>query len=345
MKSFTKITRTLIFVFFAIAGLYFGRRFLVPITLGCMLAMLLTPISVWLERRNMGRIPATLLPVLLFVMLVATVITLLSWQVAGLVDDANRISSQINRMPGKLQDYIDHTLGISAGTQQQIISSSVGEQITLLVGSVASIIGKSLLVVVYIFLFLYYRNHLRDFVLKLVPQREKQHAEMIINSSGSVSQKYISGIARMVLVLWVMYGVGFSIVGVKHALFFAVLCGILEIIPYVGNITGSLLTAVMAFTQGGPYMALWILAVYGVVQFTQTYLLEPLIVGAKVSINPLFTIIGLIIGDILWGIPGMILAIPLLGIVKILCDNVPGLDAYGFLIGEVKINKKPGKPA
>lgn len=93
-----------------------------------------------------------------------------------------------------------------------------------------------------------------------------------------------------------MYGVDFSIIGIKQALFFAILCGLLEIVPYVGNLTGSLITSVMAFTQGGSSMALWVLAVYGIVQFTQTYFLEPLIVGAKVSINPLCTIMVIIAG-------------------------------------------------
>ncbi len=327
-------------MYLTFAGVYFARSFLVPITLGSMLAMLLTPLCNLLERRGVGKAVSALLSVLLFVILLSAIITLLSWQVAGVVDDANQVSNQINKVPGMLQDYIDRTLGISVGTQQQIISSKVSERIATVIGSLASTFGKSLLVIVYVFLFIFYRNHLRDFVLKLVPEDQKEHTKSIITSGGLVAQKYISGIARMVLVLGVMYGISFSIVGVRHALFFAILCGILEIIPYVGNITGSALTAVMAFTQGGSSMALWILAVYGIVQFTQTYLLEPLIVGAKVSINPLFTIIALIVGDIIWGIPGMILAIPLLGIIKIICDNIPGLEAYGFLIGEVKMKKQ-----
>jgi predicted PurR-regulated permease PerM len=87
-------------------------------------------------------------------------------------------------------------------------------------------------------------------------------------------------------------------------------------------------------------MALWVLAVYAIIQFTQTYLLEPLVVGARVSINPLCTIVIIVAGEMLWGIPGMILAIPMLGIIKIICDSIPELQPYGFLIGEVKTAKK-----
>lgn len=331
-----KLLRGLTFIVLLFAALYFAKGFLVPVTMAAILAMLLTPICSWLERNHAGKILATLLSVLLFVVLVGAVIALLSWQVAGLADDANRLSNQINELPKKLQEYIDHTLGIPVGTQQ-IISSKLGDKIASLLGSLVSLLGKSLLVLVYVFLFIYYRSHLRDFVLRFVSEQDMTQTEKILDSGGLVAQKYISGIARMVVVLWVMYGIGFSVVGVRHALFFAVLCGILEIVPYAGNITGSMLTAVMAFTQGGGNMALWILAVYAIVQFTQSYLLEPLIVGAKVSINPLFTIIVLVVGELLWGISGMILAIPVFGIIKIICDNVPGLEPFGFLIGQVKV--------
>lgn len=334
-----KLLGALIFVVFLFVGLYLAKGFLVPVAMAGILAMLLTPLSIWLERKRTGKVLAALLPVLLFVTVIAAVIALLSWQVAGLAEDANRLSTQINQVPKMLQEYIEHALGISVGTQQQIITSKVGERIASLLGSLVSLIGKSVMVIVYVFLFIYYRGHLREFVLKIVPAHNTAQTEKIIDSSGVVAQEYITGLARMIVVLWIMYGIGFSIIGVRHALIFAVLCGVLEIVPYAGNMTGSFLTAVMAFTQGGGSMAIWVLAVYCVVQFTQGYFLEPLIVGAKVNINPMFTIVGLILGEILWGISGMILAVPLLGITKIICDNIPALEPFGFLIGDVKVRK------
>ena len=139
-----------------------------------------------------------------------------------------------------------------------------------------------------------------------------------------------------------MYGIGFSLVGVKYALFFAVLCGLLEIVPFVGNLIGNLLTILMALSQGGDTnMVIGILVIYFVVQFIQSYILEPLIVGSEVNINPLFTIVGLIGGELVWGIAGMILAIPLLGIAKIIFDHVEPLKPFGALIGEEK--KSPNK--
>ena len=148
--------------------------------------------------------------------------------------------------------------------------------------------------------------------------------------------------ATMIVCLWILYGIGFSIVGIKHAIFFAILCGLLEIIPFVGNLTGTMLTMLMALTQGGgATMVLGVLATYMVVQFVQTYLLEPLVVGAEVNINPLFTILVLVAGEMIWGIAGMVLAIPLLGVFKIISDHIPAMQPYGFLVGEEEAQKGP----
>ena len=162
-----------------------------------------------------------------------------------------------------------------------------------------------------------------------------------MDDSRKVAQKYLSGLAMMIACLWVMYSIGFSIAGVENPIFFAILSGTLEIVPFVGNLVGSLLTAGFALAQGGGLsVALSVLIVYGTVQFLQTYLLEPLVVGRGVNINPLTTIVGLVLMEFLWGIPGMVLAIPLLGITKIVCDHIESLKPYADLIGDHATEKK-----
>src|SRR5690606_22127969 len=107
-----------------------------------------------------------------------------------------------------------------------------------------------------------------------------------------------------------------------------------------GNITGTSITVFGVMAQGGQTdQIIGVIIVYLIVQSIQTYLLEPLIVGEQVNINPLFTIMVLVGGELVWGIAGMVLAIPLLGIVKIICDNIPSLQPYGYLIGTDKKQK------
>ena len=215
--------------------------------------------------------------------------------------------------------------------------------VTGIMSSIMSFLVDTLLVLVYIFLLMFYRRHIKQFILKLVPQEEKPKTTKIIYASSKVAQHYLGGLGMMIVLLWIMYGIGFSMAGVKNAFFFALLCGLLEIIPFIGNLAGTALTLLMALTQGGESnVIIGILITYALVQFIQSYIIEPLVVGAEVNINPLFTIIAIVLGETIWGIPGMILAIPLLGIFKIICDNVASLKPYGFLIGEEKKKKSPG---
>lgn len=227
--------------------------------------------------------------------------------------------------------------------QQQSGGGKMSAAITNAMSSGMGMLVDFILVVVYIFLFLYFRSHIRAFIMKLAPAADQAKARTIIDKSSGVAQKYLTGLAMMIVCLWILYGIGFSIVGVKHAIFFAILCGLLEIVPFIGNITGTGITVIASLAQGGNMnVVIGILIVYAIVQFVQTYILEPLVVGAEVSINPLFTILVLVGGEALWGIPGMVLAIPLLGIVKIICDHVEPLKPYGFLIGEEKKKKSSG---
>jgi len=112
-------------------------------------------------------------------------------------------------------------------------------------------------------------------------------------------------------------------------------------VPFVGNLTGTGLTVIAVMAQGGDgKMVLGVLVTYFLVQFIQTYILEPIVVGEQVNINPLFTIMAIVLGELVWGVAGMILAVPLLGMAKIICDNYPHLQPYGFLIGP----ENPKKP-
>jgi predicted PurR-regulated permease PerM len=221
----------------------------------------------------------------------------------------------------------------------------LSKTIQTLPGAILSFLTDALITLVYLFLFLRFRRHFKRFVIKLVPEPDRRTALDIMHESSSVTQKYLTGMGAMIVSLWVMYGIGFSIVGVKGALFFAVLCGTLELVPFIGNLIGTALTILVSLTQSdgsGGKMVAGIIATYFVVQTVQSYLLEPLVVGRQVKLHPAFTILVIVLGELLWGIPGMALSVPLLGIAKIICDRVPALQPYGYLIGEEENANDPG---
>ncbi len=300
--------------------------------------------SRWLERKKIPKGVSILLCILLFVGIIAGIIWLISWQVTDLASEAGDIENKVRQMKTDVGEYIRKNFGISPQQQEKIITQQARDGSANLSGMgsyIMSLLVDFILVLVYIFLFMYYRGRIKTFILQLVSSQQQSNTESIISDIQKVSQQYITGLGLMIACLWIMYSIGFSIVGVKYAVLFAVICGLLEIVPFVGNLTGNLLTILMVVIQGGGTgMIVGVVITYLLIQFIQTYLLEPLVVGAEVNINPLFTIMVLVIGELIWQIPGMILAIPLLGIVKIVCDHVPALKPYGYLIGATR--KKMG---
>lgn len=319
--------------------LVFAKPFLVPVTFAALLAMLLVPISNWLQKRNINRALAAVLSILTLVTFFAIVFAFVAWQVSDLAEDASKIEQQVTERYQQVQEFVSTKLGISEEKQKEIINKqreqSDGAGIaTSLLSGLGSMVTNALLILVYIFLFLYFRGQLERFVIRIVSKEDEKKAVRVLDRIQKVAQQYLSGMAQMIVGLWIMYGIAFTIIGVKNAVFFAVLCGLLEIVPFVGNLVGNGVTILMAVSQGGgTNMVIGILIAYGIIQFVQSYLLEPLIVGAEVNINPLFTIVGLVAGELIWGIPGMVIAIPLMGVLKIICDNVEYLRPYGELIG------------
>lgn len=346
MPLLSKPIRLLLFAILVVVALYFARDFLIPICFAGLLAMLFLSVCRWLEGKGMGRGLAAFLCLVSFILVIAGVVWLLQWQLSGLLKDVAGIEQRITQQVNKIRQFITNTLGLSQQKQQELLkqqSSGGSGMLNGIMSIVSDTFIKIILVLVYTFLFLYFRGHIKKFILKVSPVDEHRNVLTIIDDSTKVAQHYLTGMAMMIGTLWILYSIGFSLVGVKSPVFFAILCGLLEIIPFVGNLTGTALTVLFSLTQGGSTnIVISILIVYGLIQFIQSYILEPLIVGAKVHINPLFTIIGLVAGELLWGIPGIILAIPLLAIVKIICDHIPSLQPYGFLIGEIRKKKEGG---
>jgi predicted PurR-regulated permease PerM len=138
-----------------------------------------------------------------------------------------------------------------------------------------------------------------------------------------------------VVILSVLNSAGFLILGLKHAILFGVLASVLNIIPYIGVLIGSTLPILMAFlTKDSMSYALGVAGICFFVQFLDNNFITPYVVGSSVSINPLTAIIVLVASALIWGIPGMVLCMPLTGMAKVLCDNIDSLKPYGFLLGE-----------
>lgn len=337
---YNKTWQILLTLFLGVGALIIAKPFLVPVCFAGLMAMLFLPLCRRLENARINRGISAFICVIILAAILTTIIWLISWQVTNITNDLGNLEGKVESLLQHVKDFITRTFGISDEKQQQMLekqSENSGSFIAGISLVLMDVITGLILILVYIFLFLYYRKHIKKFILNIIPKKDDANAADAILSIQKVSQQYLTGMSQMILCLWIMYSIGFSLVGLKNPFFFAILCGLFEIVPFVGNFVGNLLAALMAVTQGGGLsMVIGVLITYSIIQFIQTYLLEPLIVGSGVDINPLFTIMGLVIGELVWGIVGMVLAIPVMAIFKIICDHVPELKPYGILIGREK---------
>jgi len=338
------VIKKLLVLFLFFGGLYFAKDFLMPLTTGGVLATLFLPFCKWMEKKKVPALLAVLICLLLLVAGALAISSIVGWQISGLAENSVLIKQRALSTIADVQVYISKHAGVSIEEQRKILRQQqpvIAQMARGLATSFTGVLSSSLLVLVYMIFLLFYRRHIKQFFLKLAPQNQRTEMNTVVDSVAKVSQQYLIGLLKMIVCLWIMYGIGFSALGVKNALFFAFLCGILEIVPFIGNITGTTITVLVAAAQGAsPMLLAGIVITYGIIQFIQGWVLEPLIVGSQVKINPLFTIIALILGELLWGIPGIFLAIPLIAMFKIVCDNIESMKPYGFLIGETAADTK-----
>jgi predicted PurR-regulated permease PerM len=340
----------LLLIVLVIGILYLGKPVFMPLAIAGILALVFMPLCRWFERKGMNRVVATIFCGFLFSAVMSGILILLIWNIKRIGGDLTAVKENYSRFLFRFRHYMHDGLGIEPPKQKDLMAATVqpdaagvGHVVAIIMQRLIDLIVNMLLILVYMVMLLNLRPRVKEFILKIAPPDTQSKTKMIIIRSVRVVQQYLSGLAIVIGCLWVMYGVGFSILGVRNAIFFAILCGLLEIVPFVGNLTGSTLTSLMALSQGGGMqMVAGVLAIYAVIQFLQFYIISPLVMRTQVRITPLFTVVILIAGDLIWGIPGMILAIPALGIIKIIFDNIEILQPWGYLIGQEKVPAHSG---
>jgi predicted PurR-regulated permease PerM len=209
--------------------------------------------------------------------------------------------------------------------------------------STTNTISTMIQIPIYLFLLLIYREKFKQFFLSLIPNKNEELAWK--KDIDNVIQGYISGLLLVTLIVAVLNTIGLLVLGVDHAIFFGILSGVLTIIPYVGIFIGALFPFLMALiTKDSIWYGIGVIIVFTVVQFLEGNFITPRITGSKVSINALAAIIALLIGGKILGIAGMILAVPAIGILKILLSYSERLKHFVILLGDDNIPEKKQDP-
>ena len=337
-------------------GLYFlgtiifiAQDILTPLVMAFFLSLILLPVYRWFRKHKLPETLAIALSLLLLVILLALVIWFFSSQISGLVADFPQIKSNVEAHLKTLSRWIGRTFGISAERQTQMISDYNGKILayagSLAGGAAASLTGIFIfigLLPIYIFLMLFYKNLLLRFIFLWFPAPEHAKVEEALRETEIIIKSYLGGLLIQITYITVLLGGILLVLGIKHAILIGAIFAILNLIPYVGaligNIIGVLLT-VSSTTEVWPIFA--VLGSIAFVQFLDNNILMPRIVGSKVKINALATIVGVIIGGALAGISGMFLSLPMIAVMKIIFDRTEHLKQWGVLLGDEKPKHSP----
>jgi predicted PurR-regulated permease PerM len=325
-----------------IAFLILAKNILIPLTIAVIFTFLLLPVSSKLEKWHFPKTLAILVSILLAFAVFGGMLYFFLDQIFSFVSDLPVLEKTFTAKWDSFQQFISETFHISRIEQKAWITSKIKENAStggvLVLGifsATTSFLASFALIPIYIFFLTFYQDKIKEFVLLIAKEEKDPKALIVVKKVSKVSQKYLVGLFLDVLILSVLNSTGFLLLGLPHAILFGVLTASLNIIPYIGVLIGSLLPIMMAFLTKDELG--YTFAVAGIcifVQFLDNNFITPYVVGSSVSINPLTATIVLMASSLIWGIPGMILCLPLTGMTKVVCDNIDSLKPYGYLLGE-----------
>lgn len=342
IPGYIKAVYVLILIALIIFALIIGRNILLPLVLSAYIAMLLTPFCNWMERIRIPRAVSSLIALLTSLIFIAGLIFFLITQLGSFGDDFEDIGEKFNTYLVQIDSLVTETTGIETGLDQgidqkmilEMIQGNSGNISRFLLGTAGSLTSVILLPV-FIFFLLMYRTRITIFIMKLYANHHEEEIKAKIISLRAVIQSYISGIFKVMVILAVLNSTALLIIGVDHAIFFGCLAAFLNIIPYVGPFIAALLPVFYALvTMEGLFSPIAIVVSFIFIQTLEGNIFTPKIVGKNVNLNPLITIIGLLVGASIWGPMGMILIIPTLAILSKIFHFNEETKPYAYLFGD-----------
>ncbi|MFA5419501.1 MAG: AI-2E family transporter [Bacteroidales bacterium] len=342
LPDYAKITICMIGIFVVIWVLYITQFIVVPLVFALVIAILLSPVVNFLVRKKFNRNLSIVLSIFLALLLIIGVGGLIVSQISQLSESwplliekfsvilnesISKVADLLNINPQKVHDWIAE----NKGELLNINGALLGQTLV----TVGSVIAVALLIPVYIFLILFYQPIILDFIYRVSGEKNKAQVKGIVTQTKTVVQSYLVGLLIETGIVAMLDTAVLLILGVDYAILLGILAALLNLIPYIGGIVGVGLPMVVAFaTSPSGWYALYVMGGFYIIQLIDNNYIVPKIVASKVKINALFSIIVVLAGNALWGIPGMFLSIPLLAIVKLIFDNIESLKPWGFLLGD-----------
>ncbi|HEY8389124.1 MAG TPA: AI-2E family transporter [Parasegetibacter sp.] len=329
--------------------IYVGKGVLTPILLAFFISLLVLPIYNFLRRRKVPEILSISLCILFLIIVVGLVIWFLSAQVSKLISDFPELQKNVTLHINTISQWISEKTNLSSERQADMINKqaskfldSAGGILTGAAASLTSIFVLIGLLPLYIFLLLFYKNLLLKFIYLWFPPSAHDRLEDALREMKVIVKSYLIGLLIQITYITVLLGGILMIIGIKHALLIGVIFAILNLIPYIGALIGNILGVLLTLTSSQEIWPVFaVLIAIAVVQFLDNNILMPRIVGSKVKINALATILGVIVGGALAGVAGMFLSLPVIAVMKIIFDRSEQFRQWGVLFGDERPARSP----
>ncbi|HWA33563.1 MAG TPA: AI-2E family transporter [Cyclobacteriaceae bacterium] len=328
----------------ASAILYFGRTLFIPLGFAVLISFVLYPVCAWLERRRLSRTLAITASVALLSVLIIAITALLASQFLQFTKEWPSLQNRLAALIQSLGQWLTDSFGFSAEQQNQWMGKT-SEQ--MIIGAIsmlrngleasASSLVNAILVPVYTVLLLYHRKTWMEVLCRLFPGEERDNIRASLLMTIHTYYNFIKGMGIVYLVVGILNSVGLLLLGVPHAILFGFIASVLTFIPYVGIMVGSLLPISMAWIA---YDSIWyplgVVGVFAFIQYLEANVIFPVAVSSRLNVNTLVMLLAIFAGGILWGVSGMILFVPFVGILKLFADRHPQLETLALLLGSKK---------
>lgn len=337
--------------YFLIAGLVAAQSFLAPLFIATILSLVMYPLCRQFEKWGLGRTFGSLISVVvLFLISLAVLLTVFS-QVDMFIDEYPSIKKNMaSQVAGAKTFLIDNT-----PVTQEHIQKLEGEGLGAFIASINDPGGKTLGVIsstglflsnflltfVYVFFMLRYRKRFVEFLVRLLPS---QHTDEVRETAYEIPQLisgYLVGQLLLMASLLVAYSIGLGISGVKNFFLISFIATLLTLIPFVGNIVGFALAVAFGYlTSGDLGVLLGVVLTFTIGQFLESYILQPYVMGDRVNLHPFLVIVMVILGGAVWGLAGMILAVPTAAILTTLLMHIETLRVFGMAFKNEPLDKQ-----
>ena len=335
---YLKATTILFGISLLVMMLYLLADLLVPLAFAILLAILLNPFYSKLNTFKIPKVLAIVLTLLTLIVFVAAVLYFLSSQIIQFGDTLPALKAKGGQILTEAELWVDNTFGLTVEKQMELLNDAANNNKALVgqtIGSLFGLFSVLFLLPVYIFLLLFYKELILNFLYEIFSEENTQNVAEILTQTKAAIQSYIVGLLIEALIVAILNSTALFILGLKYALLIGVIGALLNMLPYIGGIIAIALPVLMAtVTKDGYSTQLGIIVAYAVIQFIDNNILVPRIVSSKVQINALVSIVIVLLGAALWGVSGMFLSIPMVAVLKIIFDRIDDLKPWGKLLGD-----------